>query len=666
MLFFKVIGTMNNIKPLENDLNAKRNFAYTLKPVSEMYYYKSNKDAYFFGSGVIGNVLNLGGIVRDKKTLNKKLEEFAEMADIVLEDVEIEEVTYGGLEALLMSAVNLDFIDYADDVLEKFGIVDPNTLCYEEYQLETKHYDKKTLMDSAARMLFGDTLMPEIERIFQAEADPEFKGNPVHYLLMIDNAETRDEIIKILISALYDNGRVQSNRYMITEAAEYRVTKYKCKFLYNINDSSTLVFDFKRGNIRDDEYAGIEAGTYEAICYAMECNRNKTLTILCIPNNDKRIKQAIVDRLGCVSVIEIKGDLADEHRAKEYLRYKCDNAAIEPNEKLFAAVAKKGKSFNSSELDVIFDKWFDNNLRTVVYPQYSMFESVNFGNVKAEPTGNYYTELNNMIGLRKVKKLMREIVTYYKMQRIYHDRGISNSQITMHMVFSGNPGTAKTTVARLLCGILKDNEIISSGTFVEVGRADIVGKYVGWTAKIVKDKFEEARGGVLFIDEAYSLIDDKEGMYGDEAINTIVQCMENMRDDVIVIFAGYPLKMEQFVSRNPGLGSRIAFTVYFDDYDPEELWQICEYTAAKNGMSIDAAAKGKLMHLFEIGMKSEDFGNGRYVRNLVDKARIRQASRLACEDVEHISNERFSVLQSDDFEIPDKVNKKGRAIGFMV
>ena len=140
------------------------------------------------------------------------------------------------------------------------------------------------------------------------------------------------------------------------------------------------------------------------IISAMECNRNKTLTILCIPNNDKRIKQAIVDRLGCVSVIEIKGDLADEHRAKEYLQYKCDNAAIEPNEKLFAEVTKKGKSFNSSELDVIFDKWFDNNLRTVVYPQYSMFESVNFGNVKDEPKGNYYTELNNMIGLRKVKK----------------------------------------------------------------------------------------------------------------------------------------------------------------------------------------------------------------------------------------------------------------------
>ena len=142
------------------------------------------------------------------------------------------------------------------------------------------------------------------------------------------------------------------------------------------------------------------------------------------------------------------------------------------------------------------------------------------------------------------------------------------------MVFTGNPGTAKTTVARLFAEIMKDEAILSTGKFVEVGRADLVGQHVGHTAPLVKKKFRDAQGGVLFIDEAYSLCDSYENGFGDEAINTIVQEMENHRDDVIVIFAGYPEPMKQFLDRNPGMQSRIAFQIEFEDYTTEELCAI--------------------------------------------------------------------------------------------
>lgn len=141
----------------------------------------------------------------------------------------------------------------------------------------------------------------------------------------------------------------------------------------------------------------------------------------------------------------------------------------------------------------------------------------------------------------------------------------------MHMVFIGNSGTAKTTAARLFARIMKDNGLLSKGQLIEVGRGDLVGKCVGWTAQTVQAKFKVAIGGVLFIDEAYSLVDKHSGSFGDEAINTIVQEMENHREDVVAIFAGYPNKMEGFLQKNPGLRSRIAFHVPFADYTSDEI-----------------------------------------------------------------------------------------------
>ena len=235
----------------------------------------------------------------------------------------------------------------------------------------------------------------------------------------------------------------------------------------------------------------------------------------------------------------------------------------------------------------------------------------------------------------------------------------------MHMIFSGNPGTAKTTVARLFARIMRENGLLSKGQLVEVGRGDLIAKYVGWTAQNVQSKFKAAKGGVLFIDEAYSLVDDRSGSFGDEAINTIVQEMENHREDVVVIFAGYPDKMEGFLQKNPGLRSRIAFHVPFADYSTDELCEIAKLIGRGKGMSITEDAINKLKVLFDDARTRNDFGNGRYVRNVFEQAKMNQATRLVELDFDEITDAELSTITAEDIVAPPSSKRvEKQKIGF--
>ena len=236
--------------------------------------------------------------------------------------------------------------------------------------------------------------------------------------------------------------------------------------------------------------------------------------------------------------------------------------------------------------------------------------------------------LEELVGLENVKIQVRKITAFARMKQDMAAWGIGSVPVVLNMEFSGNPGTAKTTVARILAGLFARAGVIRSGEVVEAGRPDLVGEYLGQTAVKVRDVFRRARGKLLFIDEAYSLVEGHRGSYGDEAINTIVQEMENHRDDTIVIFAGYPEKMEEFFSRNPGLRSRVPFTVRFADYDAAELAQIAGLEAEKRGFTISPEAEEKVLSLCAAAAGRSELGNGRFCRNIVESAVMEYAYRV--------------------------------------
>ena len=275
---------------------------------------------------------------------------------------------------------------------------------------------------------------------------------------------------------------------------------------------------------------------------------------------------------------------------------------------------------------------------------------------------NYMDELQALVGIKSAKDQVKKILAFAKMRKAMEEKGEQLEPITLNMEFVGNPGTAKTTVARIVAGVLKEIGIITSGEFIEVGRADLVAQYVGQTAPMVKSVFQRAKGGVLFIDEAYSLLDKGNGRFGDEALNMIVQEMENNRKDTIVIFAGYPDEMDEFFLRNPGLRSRVPFRVRFDDYTTDELSNICELEAGKRGFLIDVKAKELIKEICESSTGNVENGNGRFCRNLVEKAVLNFELRNyggdeAAENIEYI-------LKKEDFNDITVFNRKKTAIGF--
>lgn len=279
-----------------------------------------------------------------------------------------------------------------------------------------------------------------------------------------------------------------------------------------------------------------------------------------------------------------------------------------------------------------------------------------FGTSFAKPDQKSYMEqLDDLIGLDDVKEQVRRIAAFARMKKAFADQGREDISIALNMALTGNPGTAKTTVARIMAGIFCEIGITKSYDLIEVGRSDLVGEYVGKTAIKVDSVFGKAKGKVLFIDEAYSLIDNTANSFGDEAINSLVRHMENNRKDTIVIFAGYSDKMESFLSRNPGLRSRIPFVIEFKDYSPETLVRIAEKEASDFGFAITEEGKDKIFSLCSDAAKEPEFGNGRFCRNLVENALLDYAA--AVYDTDPGENIPEPVLDAVHFTLPLNMKK---------
>ena len=670
MLFYKVEGIITNAHT-ENDDSRKahRENVRKLAIKSDDFNQKFCRNSFYFISDYSDGVMTIGIISERSEDINEMLKAYLKHIDCKLKDVVITEITINSIENLLCSADRQDYISDDDEVLERYGI-DKITgrrsrgIEYGENLIERQ--SKNNIFTSAEKYLIHNTLLPELDRIYAGSSVNRTYGHPVHYMLQTDDRDTRRESYKLLLQALYANNRLNSRRYCFLDfkpGESFSVMAYNT--LYKICDGGAVIVRYLANDDSEEEgFASSERDTIEKICEVAKQYQNQVLTIICLPRECKSAKSLFYENLGTMTIVEIQEEFVSDERAVSFLKMLAKENHIRTDKNLFSKI-KEGKGYLAPDLHMIFDEWYNQKLKTLVYPQYKDISVAKREVIKAAPKGNAYDELQEMIGLSEAKSVIQKSLNYYKMQKLYEEKGFKRDSPAMHMVFTGNPGTAKTTVARLFARIMKDNGLLSKGQLIEVGRGDLVGKYVGWTAQTVQAKFKAAIGGVLFIDEAYSLVDEHSGSFGDEAINTIVQEMENHREDVVVIFAGYPDKMEYFLQKNPGLRSRIAFHVPFADYSAEELCEIAALIGKGKGVSFDNEAMEKLKNIFESASKESDFGNGRYARNILEQAKMNQASRLLESDFDDITKDEISTIKAEDIVISEPQTQQKRKIGFV-
>lgn len=239
-------------------------------------------------------------------------------------------------------------------------------------------------------------------------------------------------------------------------------------------------------------------------------------------------------------------------------------------------------------------------------------------------TEEIFSDLNDLVGLEKVKKTLYDLVDLMKLKE-KTDGDLKIGSVNLHMIFLGNPGTGKTTIARLLCGILYNLHYIKENKLVECTSKDLIAEYVGQTAIKTAEVINKAKGGILFIDEAY-MLGDKNNSYNDDAVGTLIAEMENNRDNLVCIFAGYTKEMQSFLNANSGIASRIGYTLEFDDYTTEELKSIFNGFMKKAGFEVTEEAFKELERIIEENRYKENFGNARFVRNIYEKTIIKHAS----------------------------------------
>ena len=530
---------------------------------------------------------------------------------------------------------------------------------------------KKQALEKAKSIMADKSLYEEIDRIYASENSKKFYGYPVHYRIQTGNREAGMTIVNLLIQMLHSQGRILSSRInFISEIGENCYDESDLERICRHADGAAVVIEMKGS----DENHGNYATSYEAVIRYLadlvEKYHTNTLFFfledIARPGFTRELMAKVTD---CIDILDISEGTGNRDEAIEYFKHLIKQYSYTDlaDDSIGDYLPKRRKTFKCYDIHSAFNRWSRDVLRNKAYSAYKKCKGIEKS--ESRKKGSAYDELQKMVGLTEVKKLADQIIASYKMQTVRENYGFKDCTISKHMVFTGNPGSAKTTVARLLADILTDEGVLKSGCLVECGRADLVGKYVGWTAKEVRDKFKEAEGGILFIDEAYSLVDDSK-TYGDEAINTIVQEMENHRSSVIVIFAGYPDKMKEFLNRNEGLRSRIAFHLDFPDYKEDELISILDLMLKERGLRTDEKSMSKCRDIFARACKEEEYGNGRFVRNLIEQAMLKQAQRLIAGNKKgEISKASAAKLVETDFDVNIAEafdNKRKLTIGFSV
>ena len=411
------------------------------------------------------------------------------------------------------------------------------------------------------------------------------------------------ELIKNISDII--NKSIQLFKYVsdsLKEVSLYKLDDQK----ENLNSKAVLLKDLKA--IELEELATKEKFAHDFI------NRLESDNITIIADND--------DNLGRFYLLNTK--------IKDYFTFEIKYQKPDVND-LYETVCNK-LDINEEDkiklLDYLSEDYNKSNTKYSLYRD-NLINYISFNKKIPEKENTksideVFASLNELVGLSKVKKVLKDLVDLIELRK--KDDNLKIGDVNLHMVFLGNPGTGKTTVARCVANILFDLGYIKQNKLLEVSAKDLVAEYVGQTAPKTNSVIEKAIDGVLFIDEAYSLASNGQNSYNDEAIATLIQAMENHRNDLVVIFAGYTKEMQSFLDSNSGIVSRIGYTLEFDDYTPDELVEIFKGMVSKAGFEVEQDAITKLRELIDEYKDTPNFGNARFIRNIYEKSIIKHAS----------------------------------------
>lgn len=495
--------------------------------------------------------------------------------------------------------------DYFKDIYKDFFGVE--TLPKEENKkIEESSQKMITLFDKINKLYIKDESKELLKKIieYMRKYNEGIETNyiPFNILIEVNNKEIKEELIYILEQAsinfnyIKNNNKKQISLINLEKEINYDagfITITNLKGINNIdNQEQTKLFNNLEEFLeKEEKTTTLVIGTKEEI------------------SNFFLGRESIKNKYFNFSIIGTNPDIQDIYK------YILENTNIEDNKKpeLLDYITKTYKEDNYVEYRNNLIKYISFNKELPKIEEKKTLEEI-------------FKDLNELVGLEKVKKVLYDLVDVINLKEKAKDLTIKD--MNLHMVFLGNPGTGKTTIARIISNILYNLGYIKENKLIEVSSKDLVGQYVGQTAPKTMDVINKSLNGVLFIDEAYSLAVKGENSYNAEAIATLIQAMENYRDKLVVIFAGYTKEMQDFLDSNSGIVSRIGYTLEFDDYTTEELIKIFNNFATKNGFIVDEEAIKYLEQIINENRNTKNFGNARFVRNIYEKTVIKHATNV--------------------------------------
>lgn len=495
--------------------------------------------------------------------------------------------------------------DYFKDIYKDFfGVETPKE---ENKKIEESSQNiMTTLFDKINKLYIKDESKELLKKIieYMRKYNEGIETNyiPFNILIEINNKETKEELINILETASVNFSYIKNkNKKEISLINLEKDINYDYGFititnLKGINNIDTqeqikLFNNLEEFLEKEDKTTTLIIGTKEEL------------------TNFFLGRESIKNKYFNFNIIGTNPDIQDIYE------YVLNNINIEDEKKpeLLDYITKTYKNDNYVEYRNNLIKYISFNKELPKIEEKKTLEEI-------------FKDLNELVGLEKVKKVLYDLVDVINLKEKAKDLTIKD--MNLHMVFLGNPGTGKTTIARIISNILYNLGYIKENKLIEVSSKDLVGQYVGQTAPKTMDVINKSLNGVIFIDEAYSLAVKGENSYNAEAIATLIQAMENYRDKLVVIFAGYTKEMQDFLDSNSGIVSRIGYTLEFDDYTTEELIKIFNNFATKNGFIVDEEAIKYLEEVINENRNTKNFGNARFVRNIYEKTVIKHATNV--------------------------------------